>query len=667
MKTPGRKLGRRRFLAVAAGATGAAAYAQADDKKVITQASVPNDPNAPKEQTGTVPPSLPFDAPIEFQRHEPQLRVKPFSLTQVRLLPSPFLQAQEANRSLLHRYSPDRLLHNFRINAGLPSSALPLGGWEKPDCELRGHFVGHYLSACALMYAATGDQELKAKVEYMVAELGNCQQRLGQGYLSAFPVELFVRLQERKPVWAPFYTYHKILAGMLDVHEHCGSAQALTVAEDMAQWADAWSARLPSELMQMVLDEEYGGMNEALYNLAAVTSDPRYVLVGDRFTKKRFFNPLALRQDHLRGLHTNTHIPQVMGAARRYELSSDVRFHDVAEAFWTEVTQTRTYVTGGTSNNEGWLTEPNHLAEELSKGVDTNECCCAYNMLKLARKLYTWSGDPRIFEYYERVLYNHRLGTIDTRNGHSQYYLGIVPGSWRTFATEDNSFWCCNGTGVEEYSKLGDSVYFSGPDGSLFVNLFIPSELKWAERGLTIRQTNEFPLRPETRIEIHAQGPQLFALHVRVPSWVQGFATVTINGKPAEISAAGGGYVALKRTWQSGDVVLVTLPMSVRVERMPDDADLQAFVYGPLVLASRLEPAEVPENLVVGHMGPTFKKQPPADIPTLRAQETEPDSFKRSNMDDLVFRLGGSANMLTFVPFNSIPAGQRYSIYWKVL
>ncbi len=663
----GLKLGRRSFLSRAMCSAAAPALLEAGQTKVITQASVPDDPNAPKEQEGTVPPSLPFDAPVAFSSKKAVLLVQPFALTQVRLLPSAFLEAQEANQALLRRYPADRLLHNFRVNAGLPSSAEPLGGWEKPDCELRGHFVGHYLSACALMYAATGDQELKSKAGYIVAELAKCQERLGRGYLSAFPVELFDRLKARKPVWAPFYTYHKILAGMLDLHEYCGSTQGLGVAEGMAQWADQWTAALSPELLQMVLDEEFGGMNEALYNLAAVTSNPRYASVGDRFTKKRFFNPLALRQDRLRGLHTNTHIPQVIGAARRYELSSDIRFHDVADEFWKEVTQTRTYVTGGTSNNEGWLTEPNHLAEELTKGTNTNECCCVYNMLKLTRKLYSWSGDPRMFDYYERILYNHRLGTIDTHNGHTQYYLGLVPGSWRTFGTEENSFWCCNGTGVEEYSKLADSIYFTGGDDTVYVNLFVPSELNWTQRGVRIRQTNRFPVKAQTRIEIESEAPQQFALNIRIPSWVQGVASVALNGKESEVSAARGSYLVLKRTWHPGDTVEVNLPMAVYVERMPDDPSFQAFLYGPLVLAARLSAADVPESLVIGPMGPEFKKQPPADIPTWKAQDISLRNWRPVADGNVSFEVTASEHRLFLVPFNSVAAGERYSLYWKVV
>ncbi|HCC56075.1 MAG TPA: hypothetical protein DEQ47_02210 [Solibacterales bacterium] len=659
------QIGRRGFLAAAAAAPAGKLLAT-DPPRPITQASVPDDPAAPREQVGTAPPSSPFDEPLTFARNDFALRVQPFPLTQVRLLPSAFLDAQEANRGLLRRYDADRLLHTFRLNAGLLSSAKPLGGWEKPDVELRGHFLGHYLSGCALMYAATGDQELKSKADYIVTELGKCQDRLGDGYLSAFPVSLFDRLKDRKRVWAPFYTYHKILAGMLDMHQYCGNQTALRIAQEMADWVDRWTAVLSPELMQTVLDEEFGGMNESLYNLAAITSTPRYAVAGDRFTKKRFFNPLALRRDQLRGIHANTHIPQVIGAARRYELTSDMRFHDVADAFWKQVVGTRTYVSGGTSSNEGWLTDPNHLAQELALRPETNECCCAYNMIKLARALYTWSADPRIFDYYERNLYNHRLGTIDLSNGHTQYFLALRSGSWRTFGTEENSFWCCNGTGVEEFSKLADSIYFH--DGrDVYVNLFIPSELDWKERGVRIEQTTGFPADARTVIEITTDSPKLFALKLRIPSWVRGVASVSINGRASEISAGAGSYLIVNRSWLRGDRVELTLPMDLHIETMPDDSGQRAFLYGPLVLASRLDDAKLPDSLVAGFQAPDLKKQPPPDIGPLPARAADVRRWTRASGHLLSFEVPDAGRKLSFVPLNSVRAGERYSIYWKVV
>jgi DUF1680 family protein len=326
----------------------------------------------------------------------------------------------------MSRLPADRLLYNFRQNAGLDlKGAEPLGGWEAPadgkrGTELRGHFTGHFLSASANLWASSGDKEAKAKADYMVAELAKVQEKLGGGYLSAFPMELFDRLdslsgkprtgppQPGEPVlpWAPFYTIHKIFAGMLDMYTLAGNQQALEVAKGMGNWADQWSASKPEEHMQQILNVEYGGIAESLYNLAVITEDDRYAKAGDRYTKKRFVNPLALRRDELRGLHVNTHIPQVIAAARRYEISSDMRFHDVADYFYQEVTGARTYVTGGTSNGESWQVEPRRLAAELKRSIATAECCCSYNMMKLTRHLYSWNPDPRYFDFFERTLLN---------------------------------------------------------------------------------------------------------------------------------------------------------------------------------------------------------------------------------------------------------------------
>jgi len=402
----------------------------------------PPAPPANSERHGTVAEQPPFGETISFERRDVPAKVSAFPMTQVRLLDGPFQEAMEWNRGYMQRLSADRLLHNFRLNAGLPSTAPPLGGWEKygagRDAELRGHFTGHYLSAAALLYASTGDKEVKAKGDYMVAELAKVQQKLDGGYLSAFPTEWFDRLDARKQVWAPFYTIHKIMAGMFDMYQLAGNKQALEVLEGMGDWAGRWTASKSEEHMQDILNTEYGGMNEVLYNLSAVTGNDRWAEAGDRFTKKRFFNPLALRRDELRGLHVNTHIPQVIGAARRFEMSGDMRFHDVADFFWYEITSARSYVTGGTSNNEGWLVPPRQLAAELKRHTDTAECCCVYNMLKLTRHLYSWTGDPRYFDYYERVLFNHRLGTIRPQSGATQYYLSLTPGAWKTFSTEDH-------------------------------------------------------------------------------------------------------------------------------------------------------------------------------------------------------------------------------------
>ncbi len=611
------------------------------------------------------PPEVPpFGETIAFTRKPAPIEVQAFEMSEVRLLPGIFKDSQTANLGYLKRLDSDRLLHNFRVNAGLPSSAQPLGGWEKPDCELRGHFVGHYLSACALMYSSTGDKEIKAKGDYIAGELAKCQEKLGGGYLSAFPLEFFDRLNARQKVWAPFYTIHKIMAGLYDMHQHCDNQQALDVLKGMASWADNWTAPIPEPHMQDILNTEYGGMNEVLYNLAALTGDDHYAAVGDRFTKKRFFNPLGLRRDELRGLHVNTHIPQVIGAARRYEISSDERFHDVADFFWWDVTTGRAYVTGGTSNSEGWLVEPRRLGAELKRGSNTTEDCCAYNMLKLTRHLYQWTADPRYFDYYERTLLNHRIAAIDRETGATQYYLSIYPGAWKTFNTENDSFWCCTGTGVEEFSKLNDSIYFHDGNG-LYVNLFIPSELNWSEKGLKVRQETAFPESPSTTLIVSASSPARLPIHLRIPYWARSDAAVKINGKAMDVTPSPASYLTIARTWKNGDRITLEMPMHLRVEAMPDEPTTQAILYGPLVLAGKLGSDGLTKEMTIGPEGPSVRRHP-MEVPSFRAQGTEIEAWiKPVSGEALAFRTTGQEKDVTLVPFNRT-FGERYSVYWTV-
>jgi hypothetical protein len=630
--------------------------------KEVTQASVPDDPDAPGPQSGTLPEAAPFQTPLSFTPRAQALRVEPFSLTQVRLLPGPFLDAQEADRTYMHALPVERLVHTFRLNAGLESTAVPLGGWEKPDSEVRGHFTGHFLSACALLYSSSGDETVKAKGDAIVAELAKCQGRLARGYLSAFPIELFDRLNARKEVWAPFYTVHKIMAGLFDMHQLCGNAQALAVLIGMAQWVDAWTAAIPPDHMQWVLDTEYGGMGEVLYNLAVLTGENRFAVAGDRFVKLRFANPLALHRDQLRGLHANTHIPQVIAGARRYEISGDPRFREVASFFWNQVAGMRTYATGGTSNNEGWLTDPGNLAGELARGVDSDECCCAYNMLRLTRRLYIWTADPRYFDFYERVLWNHRLGTIDLANGHTQYYLNITPGSWRSFATAYDSFWCCNGTGVEEHAKYNDSIYFHSGD-SLYVNLFIASELDWKQQGAKIRQETRFPESPSTELKIETSQPSRFAVHLRIPSWIAGFATIRVNGKESEIFATPGSYATLLRTWKTGDRVELDLPMTLRDEPLSGDEAQRAILYGPLLLAGEFGGAGITPELRVGPMGSHPEKAPTLNIPALPIRNRDVSTWIRPGATPLTFDTTGPERLL-LRPFHKV-SDARYNLYWR--
>jgi len=590
-------------------------------------------------------------------------KVKPFPTSQVRLRKGLFLDGMDANRRYLMSLPRDRLLHTFRLNAGLPSSATPLGGWEKPDCELRGHFAGgHYLSACALMYASAGDDELKARGTGMVEQLARCQQALGEGYLSAFPREFFDRLRSGKPVWAPFYTLHKILAGLLDMYVHCGNEQALGVAEGLANWIGRWVEPLSDEQMQQVMKTEFGGTMESLYNLYALTGNSHYLEVGDRFYHKKVFDPLAAHRDELKGLHANTNIPKMIAAARRYELSGDPRFHEIASFFWQEITGARAYCTGGTSNEEHWRTDPGELAGELGK--TTEECCCGYNMLKLTRHIFGWTADPRAMDYYERTLFNSRLGTQDA-DGLKSYYLPLGgSGYWKSFHSPLDSFWCCTGTGVEEYAKLGDTIYFHDEHG-LFVNLFIASELNWPEKGVRWVQETNFPEDGKTRLVVHTAKPVEMDLNVRIPYWVTRGGKISLNGEALPEFASPSSYLTLARTWKDGDLVEVSLPMGLHVEALAGDPTLQAVMYGPLVLAGRLGSEELTRPEIYLGYDPTPAGNA-APVPAINSTSRDPLAWVEPTPNQPAsFRVTAGSRQISLIPIYKL-LGEKYVVYWKV-
>jgi len=592
-----------------------------------------------------------------------EIKAKPFNLTQVRPLGGPFKEAMERDAQYLKALEPDRLLHNFRVNAGLPSSAEPLGGWEKPDVELRGHTMGHFLSACALMYASTGDEELKTKADNLVAELAKCQEALGpSGYLSAFPEEFIDRVEATERVWAPYYTLHKILAGLLDMYIHCGNTQALSIAEGMAGWVKMRTDRLDQEHMQRMLDKtEQGGMNDVLSNLYAATGKAEYFELARRFDQKSYTEPLSNYCDELKGLHVNSFIPNMIGTAREFELTGDPVLHRIATFFWDQVVSARSYATGGTSNDEAWKTEPYKMASEL--GPNSHESCCTYNMLKLTRHLFSWSADPHYADYYERALYNGILPTQNPEDGMMMYYVPMASGLFKTFMTPRNSFWCCTGTGMENHAKYGDSIYFHHDD-SLYVSLFIASELTWGEKGVRIRQVTNFPEQQRTSLFINVNRPVEMTLHIRIPYWVGKQGYVEINGLKLETFSSPGSFLRLKRKWKNGDRIDVFLPMNLHLYPMPDDPNLAAIMYGPLVLAGQLGAVKLPRDEVFGKYGPTAD---PVPVPYLSPPSDELDSWIRPvDGEPLTFRTEGAGNPedVTLVPFYKL-FGQRYAIYWE--
>jgi len=605
-----------------------------------------------------------------YSQHLPKLSVipkkpgcSPFKLSQVRLLEGPFKDAMERDRKYLYMLDSDRLLHMFRVTAGLPSSAKPLGGWERR--ELRGHTMGHYLSACAMMYASTGDEKLKIKADKIVFELAKCQQALGNGYLGAFPEEGIKKvIYGTSNWWAPWYTYHKIMAGLLDMYNYCGNEQALQIAEGMARWAKTQLDNIDEQQTQRMLNVEFGGMNEVLCNLYAATKNPVYLDLARRFDHKAVFEPLANFRDELTGLHVNTQIPKIIGAAREFELTGQPYYYNIATFFWNQVTQARSYCTGGTSNHEHWRTEPYVLAGEL--GPATQETCCTYNMLKLTRHLFCWDPQPRYADYYERALFNGILPTQDPETGMMMYFVPLGSGYWKIFNTPFDSFWCCTGTGLENHAKYGDSIYFHDEKG-LYINLFIASELDWSEKCVRIVQRTQFPRQQGTTIIVRCGKPLELAIRIRVPYWATKPVTVKINGQVQEVETKPSSYLVLTRLWKDGDRIDVDMPMSLHLDRMPDDPNLAAIMYGPLVLAGQLgtdgmdprtiysENQGVLRNVTVPEP-PYFVVEPGGLESWIKPVPGKPLTFRTVN--------AGRPEDVTLVPFYQL-FGQRYAIYWR--
>lgn len=596
-------------------------------------------------------------------------KAEPFPLQSVRLLDGPFKQAMQLDAQYLLSIDPDRLLHTFRLNAGLPSSATPLGGWEAPDVELRGHTTGHYLSALALMYAATGDAQFKARADTMVAELARIQAaqatRFHPGYLSAFPETFFDRVEARQKVWAPYYTIHKIMAGLLDVYQLCGTGQALTVVSRMADWVKFRVDHISEAQQQAALGTEFGGMNEVLANIYAATGNPEYLRIAHAFDHRAIFDPLARHEDPLDGLHANTQFPKIIGAAREYELTGDARFETIANVFWDRVVHHRTFAMGGNSDGEAFFPQ-----EEFSKhlGASGPETCNTYNMLKLTRHIFEWQPTAEAMDFYERGLFNHILPSQDPETGMVIYYCPLRPAAWKSFSTQDDSFWCCVGTGMENHAKYGDTIYFHD-NRSLYVNLFIPSQLTWADKGIAVRQETRFPEEDATHLTISASRPVRLSLKVRYPAWAQSGMTLTVNGARQPIAAVSGSYVTVDRDWNNGDRVDVRLPMTLHTEALPDNPRILAVMYGPMVLAGdlgteglegvkRYGPSAPQMGRVKTPVVPTFVGDVKGLTAKIVADPRRPLQFTTSGL--------ALPHDVTLVPLYRI-VEQRYTVYWNVM
>jgi DUF1680 family protein len=591
------------------------------------------------------------------------VKVVGFDLQDVRLLDSRFKENMKRDGRTLLELNSGRLLHSWRVNAGIHSYARPLGSWESLDCELRGHIMGHVLSGLSMMYASTGDSAFKKKADTLVDALAECQEALHQGgYLSAFSQHEIDRVIAGKPVWAPWYTIHKIMAGLVDAYLYTGNKKGLDIAEKMSAWALGRLDTLSAAQLATMEKNEFGGMIEVAYNLYAITGNAADKRLAERFYDHAVFDPLLAGEDRLAGLHANTQIPKMIGEARGYEMTGDEKAEAIAKNFWQTVIDHHTYATGGNSDDEHFF-----AADQLSKHLSpvTTETCNTYNMLKLTRHLFAWSADARYMDYYERALYNHILGSQDLETGAVSYFMPFKPGFFKYYNQPD-AFWCCVGTGFESHAKYGESIY--GHDGKgLYVNLFIPSVVRWKEKSFELRQETKYPEEEGTHLFVERGGPLL--LYIRYPGWAVNGVSVSVNGKTVKVTAKPGSYIGLERNWKQGDEVTVRYPMGLRVVAANDDPAVAAVAYGPVVLAGEMGSEGLSAGAPLAHETKDFAGTPvPADIRnTLTVRGRNPaDWLKPVAGKPLEFTTAGLAGApIPFVPYYSIARG-RYVIYWNL-
>ncbi|RZJ13501.1 MAG: glycosyl hydrolase [Rubrivivax sp.] len=518
---------------------------------------------------------------------------QPFPLGSVRLLDGPFLEAQSTDLRYLMALDADRLLAPFVREAGLPPRSPSYGNWESSGLD--GHMGGHYVSALALMWASTGDPEVKKRLDYVVAELKRCQDALGNGYIGGVPDgakawgevakgELKVDNFSVNGRWVPWYNVHKMFAGLRDAWVHAGNADARAMLIRMSDWALRLTTPLTDPQMQDMLRAEHGGMNEVLADVAEMTGDLRYLALARRFSHQAILQPLSNRQDKLTGLHANTQIPKVIGFQRIAQIAGEDEGHRAAEFFWRTVVDKRTVAIGGNSVKEHF--HPDTDFKPMLNEVEGPETCNSYNMLKLTALLSQASPDVGAYtDYYERTLYNHILASQHPGEGGFVYFTPMRPQHYRVYSQVDQGMWCCVGSGIESHAKHGEFIYAHDGD-SLYVNLFIASKLDWRERGIRVTQSTRFPDEARTRLTVDGMGK--FALKIRYPGWVApGALKLKLNGKPVKVTAKPGSHVELRRDWQAGDVVDVELPMRTTLEPMPGLKNYVAVLHGPIVLAAK--------------------------------------------------------------------------------
>ncbi|NDW19694.1 glycosyl hydrolase [Dysgonomonas sp. 216] len=607
---------------------------------------------------------------------EPKIRY--FNLQDVELLDSPFKNAQQLDKQYLLELDANRLLAPFQREAGLPATDS-YTNWESTGLD--GHIGGHYLSALSLMYASTGDEQIKERLDYMLNELKVCQDANGNGYIGGVPggKAIWDEVTEGNikagnfnlnGKWVPLYNIHKTYAGLRDAYLYAHSEQAKNMLVKMTDWAIKLVANLSEEQIQDMLRSEHGGLNETFADVAAITGDDKYLELANKFSHKLILNPLLKHEDKLTGLHANTQIPKVIGFKRIADLEKNDSWNEAAQYFWENVVEHRSVCIGGNSVGEHF--NPVHDFSRMINHTEGPETCNTYNMLILTKMLYQTSGDKKYMDYYERGLYNHILSTQNPNTGGLVYFTQMRPGHYRVYSQPHTSFWCCVGSGMENHAKYGGMIYAHGKD-ELYVNLFIPSKLDWKEKNIEVIQENNFPDEAKTQITVNPKKSQKFALKLRYPNWVkQGELRLTVNGKNEAVNIDENGYISVSRKWKKGDKIAIDMPMHVTVEQLPDKSNYYSVLYGPIVLAAKIQNGELKDLFADDSRGGHIargRQIPMKDIPIIASEPKDiPSLIKPIDGKPMTFTISNlfSENypkQMVLMPFFRIHES-RYIIYW---
>lgn len=588
------------------------------------------------------------------------------TLEKVTLLPGIFQTSQEKGKEYLLSLQLDRLLAPFYEAASLQPKAQRYDGWEA--MEISGHSLGHWLSAAAMMYRATEDTLLLQKIHYVLDELEYIQSLDEKGYVSGFPRDCFdktftgefdVGYFHLAGWWVPWYSLHKVFAGLIDVYQLLKIEQALKIVTKLANWAKQGTDQLNDEQFQRMLICEHGGMNEAMADLYMITKNEDYLELAIRFCHKEVLDLLAKGIDKLEGKHANTQIPKVIGAAKLYEITGDNYYKNIALFFWNQVVKKRSYIIGGNSNHEHF----GPLYDE-TLSVETNETCNTYNMLKLTEILYRWEQKAEYMDYYERALYNHILASQDPDSGMAMYFVSTKPGHFKVYSTPEHSFWCCTGTGMENPARHQRNIYYQNQD-HLYINLFIPSQVEGAD--FVLKQETNFPYDETVTLTILQAPSTNYTINIRIPEWVDEPLSIAINEMKQQVNARTG-YVSISKEWKSGDRIQFSLPMKLRIYEAKDDPNKVGFLYGPIVLAGELGRENFPETDIV-NVHTKLHDHPSINVPPIKAKKEEIHTWMRLvDPHSLRFEIDEMVGnkKLTLIPFFALHH-ERYTLYWQMV